>query len=49
MSRDDLGVMVVGAGVSGVGPILHGALTLATNGRCYTSAAVPVRETGRVS
>jgi hypothetical protein len=48
MSRDDLDVMVVG-GVSGLGPILHSALTRATNGRYYTPPAEPVRETWRVS
>ena len=32
-----------------LGPILHSALTRATNGRYYIPAAEPVRETGRVS
>ena len=49
MSRDGLDGMVVGAGVMLLGPILHTALTHATNGRYCTLAAGPVRETGRVS
>lgn len=47
MSRDNLDVMVVGASVSGLSLILHSALTRATNCRYYTSAAEPVRQTGR--